>query len=318
MSESPTRVYDPGQPSREIPPPATPPGNGPGALLRLLRPSQWSKNLLVFAALVFAERLYDPESFLLATLAFVSFCLAASSVYVLNDLLDAERDRLHPVKCRRPIAAGQVGAKAAGLLAGALTLGALGIALWVGTAFTGAIVTYLGFSHFYSFGGKNLVILDAMLIAAGFVIRAVGGAVAIAVPSSDWFILCTLFLAVFLGLSKRRAEMLALGESGLATRPVLQKYDRNVLSSFIATSMAGVLMSYAMYVLDVRDLSGRVFQPLELTIPFVIYGVFRYHLLVERGGYGERPEEAFLRDRPFQLCVFGFGITAIAAIYLVE
>ena len=168
------------------------------AFLRLLRPRQWTKNLLLFAALVFAHRLLDGESVLLALLAFASFCLASSSCYVVNDLVDVERDRQHPHKRERPIASRQISRGAALLAAGALTAAAFALALWVGPAFAASVAIYVLMTHFYSAVGKNVVILDTMLVAAGFVIRAVAGAVAIDVPSSNWFILCTFFLALFL------------------------------------------------------------------------------------------------------------------------
>jgi len=284
------------------------------AWLRLMRPRQWSKNLLVFAALVFADRLLVGESIGLATVAFAAFCAASSSVYVVNDLLDAERDRLHPKKRHRPIAAGQVGRAAAAALATALTAVALGLAVWIGPAFAIAIVVYVGLSHFYSALGKNVVILDTMLIATGFVLRAVGGALAIDVPSSDWFVLCTFFLALFLALSKRRAELIALEAGAGAHRKVLDEYTPATLVAFTSTSIGAVVISYALYVLNRNGDDG--IPTLALTVPFVLFAVFRYHHLVETAGFGERPEDVFLRDRPFRWCVIGFAAVALGALYL--
>jgi 4-hydroxybenzoate polyprenyltransferase len=288
----------------------------PRALIRLLRPGQWTKNLLLFAALVFAKKLFVGEALALATLGFASFCLAASSVYVINDLLDAGRDRMHPEKRRRPIAAGVVSPGLAAGLAGLLTAAALALAFWIGPEFGAAALAYLGTTHFYSLVGKNVVILDVMLIAAGFVIRAVAGALAIDVPTSDWFIVCTLFLALFLALSKRKAEMQALAGDAVRARPVLERYTTSSLDAFTATSMAAALISYALYVLDFHKQSPADFALLWLTVPFVLFAVFRYHLLVETGGFGEKPEEVALLDRPFQVCVLGFALTAVAALYL--
>ncbi|MEE9606684.1 MAG: decaprenyl-phosphate phosphoribosyltransferase [Myxococcota bacterium] len=283
------------------------------ALLSLARPRQWIKNLLLYAALVFAERLFDATALALATLGFATFCLASSSVYLINDVIDAERDRLHPDKRRRPIAAGDVSEAAAALLAGLLTAASLALSFWIAPGFGFSVVTYLALSHFYTLVGKNIVILDVMLIASGFVIRAVAGALAIGVPSSDWFILCTLFLAMFLALSKRKAEILALEDGASRHRPVLGLYTAPALSAFTDTSMAALLISYALYVLNVHRGAA---VPLALTVPFVLFGVFRYYLLVETAQLGEKPEEVLLRDRPLQVCLLGFTAVAVAALYL--
>jgi 4-hydroxybenzoate polyprenyltransferase len=288
----------------------------PRALVRLMRPQQWIKNLLLFAALVFAEKLFVPESLLLAVLGFASFCLASSSVYVVNDLLDAERDRLHPEKRRRPIASGAVPPPAAVFLALALTVAALSLAAWIRPAFAWSVLIYMGLTHFYSLAGKNVVILDVMLIAAGFVVRAIAGALAIQVPISDWFIVCTAFLALFVALSKRKAEMLALDEDASQARPVLARYTTPSLNAFTATSMAAALISYALYVLDSHQQTLAEFPLLWLTVPCVLFALFRYHLLVESGRQGEKPEEVVLTDRPIQFSVLGFAIAAVGALYL--
>lgn len=284
-------------------------------MLGLLRPRQWIKNLLLFAALVFAKQLFVPRSLALASLAFVAFCLASSSVYVVNDLVDVERDRRHPEKRRRPIASGAVAPGTAGALAAALTAVALGMAFWIGRGFGAAVVVYLGTSHFYSLAGKNVVVLDVMLVAAGFVIRAIAGALAIQVPYSDWFVLCTLFLAMFIAFSKRRAELLVVGGAPERSRPVLGLYSERSLSAFTATSMAAAIISYSLYVQDVHTRAGDAQKLLPFTVPFVIFVIFRYHLLVERGGIGERPEEAIFGDAGLLASLIGFVAVALAAFY---
>jgi 4-hydroxybenzoate polyprenyltransferase len=281
-------------------------------VLRLLRPRQWTKNALLFAALVFAEKLFVPEALLHASLAFVCFCLASSSAYVVNDLVDAPRDRQHPEKKSRPIASGEVGRQPALLLAVGLTAAALALAAALGARFLGAVLVYLAFTHFYSFVGKNVAILDVMLVSAGFVIRAVAGALAIPVPWSDWFVLCTLFLALFLALSKRRAELLRAGEAARLARPVLAAYTPGTLAAFTATSMAAALITYALYVHAVLE----KYPWLSLTLPFVMFGLFRYQLLVETRGLGEKPEDVVFEDHPFQVCLAGFAAVALAALYL--
>jgi 4-hydroxybenzoate polyprenyltransferase len=281
-------------------------------VLRLLRPRQWTKNALLFAALVFAEKLFVPEAFARASLAFVAFCLAASAGYVVNDVIDAPRDREHPEKRKRPIAAGEVGRGPALALAAVLMAGAFAIALGLGTGFLVAVLIYLGLTHFYSLFGKNVAILDVMLVAAGFVIRAVAGALAIPVPTSDWFVLCTLFLALFLALSKRSAELLRAGDAAARTRPVLAAYAPGSLAAFTTTSMAAALITYALYV---HAILGK-YPWLALTLPFVMFGLFRYQLLVETRGLGEKPEDVVFVDRPFQVCLAGFAVVALAALYL--
>ena len=284
-------------------------------MLRLLRPRQWIKNLLLFAALVFAKQLFVPRSVGLAALAFVAFCLASSSVYVVNDLVDAERDRQHPEKRLRPIASGEIPARAAALTAGALTIVALAIGLAIGREFLAALLVYLGTSHFYSLAGKNVVVLDALLVAAGFVIRAVAGALAISVPYSDWFVLCTAYLALFIVFSKRRAELLSAGSGAARSRPVLAVYTEGSLAAFTATSMAAAVISYSLYVQDMHEKAGRALDLLPFTVPFVLFVIFRYHLLVERGSLGERPEEAIFRDRAVLASLAGFVAIALAAFY---
>ncbi len=283
-------------------------------MLRLLRPKQWTKNLLLFAALLFAERLLDPSAVLEALLAFVAFCLASSSVYVVNDLVDVERDRAHPEKRHRPLASGQVSQGKALVLTLALTGSSLALAFWLGRPFGTATVVYLCLSHFYSFVGKNIVLLDTLLVALGFVLRAVAGALAIEVPYSDWFVLCTLFVALFIALSKRKAELQA-GGANSGSRPVLAKYTANSLTAFTGTSMAAAVISYSLYVQDVLAENGSQFRLLLFTVPIVIVAIFRYFLLVDSGRAGEKPEETLLKDRALQLSILGFMIVAIAAFY---
>jgi 4-hydroxybenzoate polyprenyltransferase len=297
--------------STDRPAPAEPSSIANSPWIRLLRPRQWSKNLLVFAATVFADQLFVPKSAGLAALAFVAFCLASSSVYVVNDLLDVERDRQHPRKRLRPIAAGEISPGAAIRIAVVLTIAAFGVAFWVSWELAAAIAVYTTLVHFYSMLGKHIVILDTMLVATGFVLRAVGGAIAIDVPSSSWFVLCTFFAALFLALSKRRAEMLALTDDAGNHRSVLGEYTESTLSTYTAAVIAATTISYALYVIDSAD----TFQLLPLTVPFVLFAVFRYHHLVETAGMGERPEDVFLGDRAFQTGVVAFLAAALTAIY---
>jgi len=282
------------------------------ALVRLLRPQQWPKNLLVFAAAIFANQLFVPMSAGLAALAFVAFCLASSSVYVINDIMDAEIDRQHPVKRTRPIASGEIGTVPAICFAIALTLAALGLSAAINLPFAITIVTYIALVHFYSIVGKHIVILDVMLVATGFVLRAVGGALAIQVPSSDWFVLCTFFAALFLALSKRRAEMTSRDGDAAWHRSVIGEYSESTIAAYTTTAIAATAITYSLYAIG----SAKLFPLLPLTVPIVLFAVFRYHHLVETAGLGEEPEEVFQRDRPFRVCVLAFVALAMAAIYL--
>ncbi len=285
-------------------------------MFRLLRPRQWVKNLLVFAALVFAKELFVPASLATACLAFVAFCIASSSVYVVNDLVDAERDRLHPDKRHRPIASGEVSQTRALLLAAVLSVAALGLSFWIGVGFGSVVLGYILLTHFYSFVGKNIVIVDILMISTGFVLRAVAGALAIHVPFSGWFVLCTLFVALFVAISKRKAELAGGGGSvEHGARPVLAEYTEHALTVFIGTSMAAAVISYSLYVQAILEETGSEQRLLAFTVPIVIFAIFRYYLLVDTGSLGEKPEEIFLRDRPFQLGVLGFGLVAVAALY---
>lgn len=304
-------------------PPAGPPGwpiparpSTPRALLRLLRPRQWAKNGLLFAALIFARRLGDPAALWAASVGFVGFCLLSSATYAMNDLLDAERDRAHPKKRHRPIASGAIAPRTA--LVASLLLAAAGLALCasITPGLLGAGLTYLAMTQFYSMVGKNVVILDILLIAAGFVVRAVAGAFAIGVPSSSWFLACTLFAALFLALCKRKAELTALEHGAVDHRPVLASYTAPLLQALIASSVAATMMSYALYVFDVRARAGRDFHLIELTLPCVVYGLFRYVWLVETRGLGGSPEEVLLRDRGIQIAGLLFAGIAIVSLHV--
>jgi len=287
-------------------------------MLRLMRPRQWTKNLLLFAALIFANELFDADSVALACLGFAAFCLASSSAYVVNDLLDVDRDRRHPVKRSRPIAAGEVSTGRAAALAVVLTLAALAIAFRIAPGFGIATVLYLASTHFYSAIGKNVVILDVLMIAFGFVIRAIAGALAIGVPISDWFILCTAFLALFLAVSKRKAELVALKEDAESVRPVLAHYTETSLNTFTAVTMAAAMICYGLYVLDFQRAHAADSRLLMLTFPTVVFGIFRYHHLTETTDMGDKPEEVLLRDRPIQACSVLFAALAVVALYLAD
>ena len=290
----------------------------PGIVLlgiaRTMRPKQWTKNLVVFAALIFSRHVDDPGSAGSAALAFVIFCLLSSTVYLFNDVFDLANDRAHPVKRRRPIAAGEVPPQVAVAAGGLLGLGSL-VAAWLlapGLAVIG--IVYLGSNLLYSAWLKKVVIVDVMVISMGFVLRAVAGGLAIGVEVSAWLILCTILLSLFLALCKRRQE-LALIESATEHRGILKEYSIEYLDQMITIVTAATVVAYSSYTLS-HDVQERVGTGnLYLTVPFVIYGIFRYLYLVHRRDMGGNPTEALLSDPPLLVSILLWGIAAVAILY---
>jgi 4-hydroxybenzoate polyprenyltransferase len=282
----------------------------------LLRPAQWMKNLLVFAALIFSMHLLVAESVLRTIVAFVSFCLVASAAYVVNDVHDAERDRRHPLKSRRPIAAGRIASQSALLVAALLAAAGASLAVALGQSFTAIVAGYAVLQILYSFVLKDVVILDVMTIAAGFVLRAVAGGVAIAVYVSPWLMLCTFLLALFLGFSKRRHEVVLLeGEAG-AHRETLRDYNPYFLDQMISVVTASTVLAYAIYTVSPEVREKLHTDSLHLTIPFVLYGIFRYLYLVHRRDGGGNPTHELLTDRPLWVNVLLWIGTAIWLLYV--
>ena len=269
------------------------------AILTLMRPKQWTKNLIVFAGLIFAHDLFDPQLALRAALAFVLFCLASSAVYIFNDILDRDRDRHHPTKRLRPIASVQVSVPRATVWLVALALASLSLAWVLQAAFASVLSTYLLLMLLYSMVLKQMVILDVMTVAAGFVLRAVGGAVAIEVYISPWLIVCTILLALFLALSKRRAEITSLQtDAAQAHRPLLAEYNVAMLDQMMSVVTASTVVSYCLYTMWPETVDKFGTQNLILSVPFVLYGIFRYLYIVYRRGEGGSPEAVLLSDVP--------------------
>lgn len=273
------------------------------SLLVSLRPSQWTKNLVVFAALLFGRELLDARSLGLATAAFAIFCVLSGVVYLVNDVVDRENDRQHPVKKHRPIASGHLAPRLALTVAFVLGAAALGAAAFVGRNFLIVAATYLGLLSLYSGPLKHAVIIDVMTIAIGFVLRAVGGAVAIAVPISHWLLVCTILLALFLALSKRRHELVLLQHDATSHRRILHEYSPYLLDQMIAVVAAATLVSYALYTVSPETIERFGTDRLLLTLPFPIYGLFRYLYLVHQKQGGGSPAEMLLTDRPLLACV---------------
>ena len=285
------------------------------ALIREMRPKQWTKNLLLYAGALFSRRLLDPQAFGRATLAFLLFCALSSAVYILNDWVDLEQDRRHPRKRHRPLASGALPLPVAvAALVLLLLIGVGGSFLWLGTPFGLLALLYLAVMVAYSFWLKHIVILDVFTIAAGFVLRAFAGAVAIPVVISPWLFICTLLLALFLGLGKRRHELLLLEEAAGEHRPILLEYTPQLLDEMMGVVTASVVIAYSLYTFSAENLPKN--HAMMFTIPFVLYGIFRYLYLVHRRNEGGSPEELLLGDWPLLLDVVLWGLTSMAILYL--
>ncbi len=285
------------------------------SVLVSLRPEQWTKNLIVFAALIFARRLLDPAAVALALAAFLTFCGLSGAVYLFNDVSDRESDRRHPLKSRRPIASGVLSAESALGWAAALTGAGLGLAFWLQPGFGWTAFAYVVLQAAYSRWLKHIVILDVMAIAAGFVLRAVGGGLVISVPVSDWLLVCTILLALFLAFSKRRHELTLLAAGAAGHRRILEEYDPYLLDQMIAVVAASTLVAYIIYCLSSETAERFGTRWLVLTVPFPIYGIFRYLYIVHRKDGGGNPSAMLLKDRPLLACVALWGLTVVAIIY---
>ena len=284
-------------------------------LLRAMRPKQWTKNLLVFAALLFAQRLGDPQAAFVALATFALFCLLSSSVYLVNDVLDIEEDRQHPTTRFRPRAAGLISHHFA--LVWAVALGAVGL---VGSYFinstTGTVaLTYLLLILVYTLWLKHIVIIDVLTVAVGYVLRAVVGATAIEVGISPWLLICTILLALFLVLSKRRQELIMLEEAAAEHRRSLGEYSAYLLDQMIAVVTASTLMAYCLYTISDRTVEQLGTKNLMYTIPFVIYGIFRYLYLVHQKNQGEAPDRVLLTDAPLLLNVVAYVVVVILILH---
>jgi 4-hydroxybenzoate polyprenyltransferase len=286
-----------------------------GDILKSLRPGQWTKNLFVFAALVFARKMFNLP-FLLRTLgAFAVFCVLSGSLYIVNDVLDFKEDRVHPKKSRRPIASGRIGRSRA--LAVAVFLGAASLfsAYLLSPNFFIACAGYLILQLAYSMKLKHIVILDAFLVASGFVIRVVAGGLVIDVPLSSWLLICSTLLALFIALSKRRHELVLLEENASNHRPILKEYSAHLLDQMISVVTASTVIAYCLYTVSEDTLRKFGTSNLIYTTPFVLYGIFRYLYLVHQKSKGGSPEELLLQDRPLLIAVFLWIATAISILY---
>ncbi len=286
------------------------------ALLESLRPGQWVKNGFVFAALIFSRSLTDWHRNLIVTLAALFFALISSAVYLFNDILDAPEDRNHPVKRRRPVASGRLSVRKAALASGLLACTSLAGAWVLDHRFFLVMVSYAGINIVYSWLLKRLVLLDAFVVAAGFVFRVVAGGVVIQVQISSWLIVCTTMVALFLALCKRRHELVILGEEAADHRPILADYSPYFLDQLIAIVTASTVMSYALYTLSPDVRAKFPGKRLELTIPFVLFGIFRYLFLVHQKERGGDPARVLVSDPVLISVVLMWAAVVILIIYL--
>ena len=285
-------------------------------LLVSLRPSQWTKNLIVFAALIFGGKLFDWRSVLLSTEAFVIFCALSGVVYLVNDIADRESDRQHPLKRHRPIAAGALPVSAAAGFAVAIGLLALMAAFALGRDFGLVAGAYLLLMGFYSGPLKHMVILDVLTIAIGFVLRAAAGAVVLNVLISHWLLVCTILGSLFVAMAKRRHELILLADGAVSHRRILGEYSPYLLDQMISVVTASTLIAYIFYTISAETAAKFGTNWLGLTIPFPLYGIFRYLYLVHQRDGGGSPADLLVSDRPLLACVALWVVTVILIIYV--
>ena len=291
--------------------PSALPGSLP-ALLRLMRPQQWLKNGFVFVGLLFGHAWNDPVKLGQALAAFAAFCLLASAVYVMNDLIDREQDRLHPEKKRRPLAAGAASVTAAVVLALAcLAVGSVAAVLWAGSA-PWIFFAYVALNVAYSFGLKHVVILDVFIIAAGFMLRILAGTLGLDIAPSQWLLLCGLMLTLFLGFAKRRAELNPLLADSAGHRRVLEHYTASMLDQFIGIAAAGTVISYALYTVSAETMALHGTRGLIATVPFVLYGMLRYLWRLHARGGGGDPARELLTDPHLLAATAGWLLLVLA------
>jgi len=280
-----------------------------------MRPRQWTKNLAVFVALVFAQGFTDLSLLMISASAFVVFCVLCGGIYILNDVVDIESDRKHPLKCKRPIAAGSMSVRLGGFVALGTLSGSTLAAFAISRLFGFVAVGYLALQLVYTFRLKNEVIIDTFCIAGSFFLRVIGGACAISVQVSPWLLVCTFFLSLFLALSKRRHEVVLLQDSAQEHRKVLRKYSVSLLDQMISVVTAGVVVSYSVYTLSPETVTRFGTSNLVYSIPFVLYGVYRYFYLVHMKQQGGSPETALLTDKPLLINILLYSIVVGIVLY---
>jgi 4-hydroxybenzoate polyprenyltransferase len=284
-------------------------------LFRALRPRQWIKNGLIFAALVFDQQLFDLNPLLRTVAGFILLCMGASAVYLINDIADLEQDRKHPIKRHRPLPAGLLSINTARIAAGLLFILAPGIGFALNTSFGAILLSYMTLNLFYSFWLKHVPIIDVLVLSTGFVLRVALGVTLITVQRfSPWLYMCTTLLALFIGFGKRRAEMVLLAGEANSHRRVLDGYTIPLLDQIIVIVSGTTIVAYSLYTFSAENLPDD--NSMMLTIPFVLYGIFRYLYLIHVENAGGAPEELVLTDRPLMATFVFWGLSAVAILYL--
>jgi 4-hydroxybenzoate polyprenyltransferase len=286
------------------------------ALIQSMRPKQWVKNLLVFAALIFSRNLFDLGNLLRAVAAFLSFSLLSGAVYIINDLVDRENDREHPLKRLRPIASGRLASGTAVMGAVVATVLAL-VGGWILDWRFGLIAAgYFVMQLAYSFRLKQVVLLDVMVVAAGFALRAVSGTFVVHVSISPWLFVCTILLALFVALAKRRHELVNLENGGVVHRAVLSSYSEVLLDQMIAVATSATVVTYCLYTIAPETVAKFGTHNLILTVPFVLYAVYRYLYLVYRRELGGAPERVLLSDLPLLVAILLYLVSVVVIVYI--
>jgi 4-hydroxybenzoate polyprenyltransferase len=286
-------------------------------LIRTMRPTQWSKNGFAFAGIMFDKQLTDPEPFARVLITFILLCLVASSIYIINDLVDIDRDRLHPKKRYRPLPSGQLPIRWAVVTAITFPVVALAVSLFLSTALTAVLAGYLVLHIAYSFWLKNVVIIDVFAIAAGFILRLVAGIVVIDVANfSPWLYICAGLLALFLAIGKRRQELILMAADAVDYRTAYKEYSMPLLDDMLRMVTTGSVLTYMLYTIEAPTIRSNGHR-MMLTIPFVIYGIFRYLYLIHVRGKGSAPDELLFEDWPLLGTVVLWGLTIIMLLYVV-
>jgi 4-hydroxybenzoate polyprenyltransferase len=286
----------------------------PIPLLKTMRPKQWTKNVFVLAALVFDKKLFVPHFLFKALAGLVLFCAISSAVYLINDLADMEKDRRHPAKRNRPLASGQLAPTVAVIAAAGLIVASMALSYLLDPLFAAVSVGYLLLMILYSFWLKNIVVIDVLTVAVGFVLRVAAGVVVVrAARFSPWLYLCMVFGALFIAISKRRHELVLLSENANAHRSIFDEYNLALLDDMIRMVTASTAMAYSLYTFSAPNLPGN--HAMMLTIPFVLYALFRYMYLVQVKGKGGTPEDLILEDKPLLLSIGLWGLVAVALMY---
>jgi 4-hydroxybenzoate polyprenyltransferase len=280
------------------------------------RPQHWIKNLFVFAAIVFSKNIFNLSLLEKTVIAFISFCLLSSSLYILNDLKDLEEDKRHPLKSKRPLASGRLKKSYAIFSFGVLGFSSLILAVSLNWAFFLISLIYFFLQVAYSFWLKHVVILDVFVIAAGFLIRIVAGGLAIKVTLSSWLLICSTLLALFLALSKRRHELVFLAKKASEHRPILEEYSPYFLDQLIAVVTASIVVAYCLYTISEETVAKFGTANLLFTVPFVLYGIFRYLYLIHQKFEGGSPETLIIKDKPLLIDIFLWIVTAILILYM--